>query len=283
MTQSELRVFRALLTRNEFFEPIAELLRSEDFSADPHKLIWTGLQTLRTPNQPLNLTTLSDQLRAYRNIVDDQLLASLTPVKVNEADALAEARIVLRDAQRRRLVQFGTSLAVKANEPPDPNQSAAEHLDGMIADAEVGLGDIVQRQEREPERMFGAIAADMLDRIKFRKTNAIMTGFSSIDEYFIGFRPGHLDVLAARYSRGKTALAVCIALNLVKAGHPVLYVTLEMTYDDELVERFVAAEAGVNLLQAGKCGYNYSGDEQQARDAAALINTLPLRIRYRPR
>jgi replicative DNA helicase len=282
ITEAEKRVLSALLAKNEIFEPVAELLRSEDFSVQEHQLTFTGLGILRQGRQPLNRHTLAEQLRGHRDKVTDDFLQDLTSaVRANDAEALADARIVLREAQRRRLVGFGTNLMLKANSPPEEDESAGEHLDGIITDAELGLAEIAQRQERKPERFFGDIAQDMLNRIGRRETNALMTGFKAIDDYFIGFRPGHLDVLAARYSRGKTALATCIALNLLKAGHAVLYTTLEMTYDDEMVERFVACEAGVNLLAASKYGYD-PGDEVKARQAAGRIGKMPLKIRYRP-
>src|SRR5262249_48274042 len=56
---------------------------------------------------------------------------------------------------------------------------------------------------------------------------------------------------------------------------------LEMVYDDELVKRFIGAEAGVNLLHAERTGFN-SIDEELAWKARDTISQLPLLIRYRP-
>jgi replicative DNA helicase len=282
VTEAEKRVLAAILAQNDLFEAVEDLgIQPEDFGNEAHRLVWSGLTTLREAKQPLNHHTLGDQLRGHRDKVSQDLLRGLVALGVSEAGTLADAAIVLRDGIRRQVVSYATNLVVKANEAPEETQSPGDHLDAIIAEAETRIGEIALRTEHKPERPFADVANDMINRINRKEARGVPTGFNAIDDYFAGFKPGHLSVLAARSSRGKTALATNIALNALKTGQPVAFLTLEMTYDDEMVQRFVACEAGVNLLHAAQSGW-YPGDEEKAWAASALLSQLPLRIRYRP-
>lgn len=71
-----------------------------------------------------------------------------------------------------------------------------------------------------------------------KKQPAISTGFHSLDKVIIGWRKKKLYICAAPPGWGKTAFAICAALNLLKQGLRVLFVSLEMERD-ELLERMI--------------------------------------------
>ena len=56
----------------------------------------------------------------------------------------------------------------------------------------------------------------------------VLTGYAGLDRLLDGFKPSTLNILAARPSVGKTALAVNIAENVARRGGAVLFVSLEM-------------------------------------------------------
>ncbi len=75
----------------------------------------------------------------------------------------------------------------------------------------------------------------------------LVTGFPSIDEVLGGLLPGNLVVYAGRTSMGKTSLVLQTSLNIAKAGHLVVYFTLEMT-NSELCRRILSQECRINVL-----------------------------------
>ncbi len=78
------------------------------------------------------------------------------------------------------------------------------------------------------------------------KLRGVPTGYKDLDNVLAGLQPSDLIILAARPSMGKTALALNLAHNVaVKAKMPVLLFSLEMS-KEQLVDRMLAAEAGVN-------------------------------------
>ncbi|MBR6902205.1 MAG: DnaB-like helicase C-terminal domain-containing protein, partial [Synergistaceae bacterium] len=78
------------------------------------------------------------------------------------------------------------------------------------------------------------------------------TGFIDLDGILIGFQPGSLNIIAARPSMGKTALALNIAQFGGDMEAPVLIFSLEMT-TEQLAFRMLAAqgvlESGPTLTQ----------------------------------
>ena len=75
----------------------------------------------------------------------------------------------------------------------------------------------------------------------------LSSGYKDFDPLFKGFVAGELTVLGGYTSHGKTQFAANFAYNISKAGHAVLFVTLEMTHE-ELETRFyrMAKDDGVS-------------------------------------
>ena len=76
----------------------------------------------------------------------------------------------------------------------------------------------------------------------------IPTGYSQIDEFTGGLKPGEMFVLAARPSIGKTSLALNIISNVAykcPKPRPVAFFSLEMTAE-QIVRRLLCTEAGVS-------------------------------------
>jgi replicative DNA helicase len=89
------------------------------------------------------------------------------------------------------------------------------------------------------------ILSDRMDRPY--EVSGIPSGFRELDFYTEGFTPGDLVVLASRPSVGKTSLALAIAFNTAKRGHPTLIFSLEMDAK-QVVSRFLAMNSRSDLL-----------------------------------
>ena len=79
------------------------------------------------------------------------------------------------------------------------------------------------------------------------EVSGIPSGFREIDFYTEGFSVGDLVVIAARPSVGKTSLALAMAFNMAKRGHPTLVFSLEMDAK-QVVSRFLAMNSRSDLL-----------------------------------
>lgn len=69
------------------------------------------------------------------------------------------------------------------------------------------------------------------ERVKnWGRLQGLSSGYWTIDQQTKGLVPGELIVVSGFTSHGKTQLATNIAYKLAKEGHPVLFVTLEMSH-----------------------------------------------------
>ena len=79
------------------------------------------------------------------------------------------------------------------------------------------------------------------------EVSGIPSGFREVDFYTEGFSAGDLVVIASRPSVGKTSLALAMAFNMAKRGHPTLVFSLEMD-TKQVVSRFLAMNSRTDLL-----------------------------------
>ena len=118
--------------------------------------------------------------------------------------------------------------------------------------------DISQYQNRAEELIFenddekkeGIInledsLSDVYMKIIGEKENDYLpTGYPSLDAKVGGLIPGHLTVVAAPTSMGKTAFAINIAYNVLKSNKSVAFISLEMQHE-EISERLLVQESKV--------------------------------------
>src|SRR5690606_21848348 len=77
----------------------------------------------------------------------------------------------------------------------------------------------------------------------------VPTGFTDMDRLLGGFQKSDLLILAARPGMGKTSLILNLAMNAARIGGArVAVFSLEMS-KDQLVQRLIAAETGINSQQ----------------------------------
>ena len=76
-----------------------------------------------------------------------------------------------------------------------------------------------------------------------RKNTGFMRNFPDLDRILAGFQPGTLNIIAARPSMGKTALALNIAQfgSTSEANSHVLFFSLEMS-SEQLIHRMLSAQ-----------------------------------------
>jgi replicative DNA helicase len=118
--------------------------------------------------------------------------------------------------------------------------------------------------------------SNYMDRKHKKADVGLRTGFISLDNLIGGFKRGHLSVIAASTSMGKTAFAINIAKNVLKRNAKVAIMSLEMDAT-EVVDRMVVQESQVN---AWKYTQGETNDEEDQRVSKALDNLheLPLMI-----
>ncbi len=267
---AESSLLGSLIIDSDGFVKIADLIQPDDFFNDQHRIIFTAMRGLHDKHSPIDLLTLSEQLKnsGKLDVVGGaSYLTELTNYVPTAAHLEQYAQIVADKAIRRRLIGASADIAAIGR---DEDKSLSE----LIEEAETRLFEVSQKHVRQDIVSLESILAESFDRLddlqrKKGGIRGIPTGLRDLDKRIAGLQRSDLVVIAARPSMGKTALMLNMSLDIsakAKQG-AVLYFSLEMS-KEQLVDRLLAAEANVDAwkLRTGEG----LGDEDFERISAAM-------------
>jgi len=225
---------------------IEEALRAEDFYRERHSLIYRAMLELYELSEPIDLLTVSEQLRrtgALEAAGGSEAVDVLAGTVPNVANLRHYAQIVRDAALMRRLLNATYLIQTSVLDQREGAREIVEQAEKVVL--EVAHGDSTQ-----DFREIGKVLNEELDKLhRLSLEDATLTGtgsgFRDLDAITGGFQPGNLIVLAARPSMGKSCLVTNIAENAaIEYGKPVALFSLEMS-EAELAQRFIASQARI--------------------------------------
>ena len=246
--EAEYAVLGACLISGEAMGTAMEILKPEDFYQPLNGKLFGIMTKIYAENKPIDLITVSDELKAENLFESIGGLPFLAQIMTNVTTTLStyrHAEIVRDYALRRRMITAGENISRIAQKLEyDPSE--------IIAEAEKEILNASHNMESSSPISLEELSPLVLRTIdELRSGGSIkgyLSGFKDLDNVLSGFRPGSLNIIAARPSMGKTALALNIAqFGGVRDSNPcVLLFSLEMSAE-QLMHRMYAAEAGVSL------------------------------------
>jgi replicative DNA helicase len=244
----EASLLGSLLIDGEAFLKISDMVQMDDFFDKKHSMIFGAMRMLHDKRSPIDILTLSEQLKSESRldiIGGASYLTELTNAVPTAAHLEQYAEIVAEKAIRRRLIDASEDILRVSY---DENKSLQE----LIEEAETRLFNVSQKHVRQDITSLESILGDSFDRLDDLHRNkgglrGIPTGLRDLDKFLAGLQRSDLVVVAARPSMGKTTLMLNMALNIATKAKQgaVLYFSLEMS-KEQLVDRLLAAEAGVD-------------------------------------
>ena len=246
-TEAEASILGSVLIDSDAIVKIADIIRPEDFYDERHARIYEAILQLYERHSPIDVLTLSDQLRStgmLDMVGGASYITELTNFVPTATHADRYAEIIAQKSMRRRLIKASQSIAELGF---DETQSLQE----LIENAETRLFEVSQQHIKQDISSIENILSSSFDRLDELhkdkgKLRGVPTGYKDLDNVLAGLQPSDLFILAARPSMGKTAFSLNLAHNVaLKAKMPVLIFSLEMS-KEQLVDRLLAAESGVN-------------------------------------
>jgi replicative DNA helicase len=243
----EASLLGAILIDADAIVKVADIVRPIDYYDSRHRMIYEACLRLYEQQSPIDVLTLSEELKAegvLKEVGGGAYLTQLTNTVPTAANAEQYAAIVATKSIRRRLISASNEIAQIGH---DEKRTIAE----LVEEAEAKLFEVSQRHVGNDIYSMEMILADSFDRLdslhKDKGTiRGVSTGYKDLDGKLAGFQKSDLIILAARPSMGKTAMALNLAQNVaIKSEKPVLLFSLEMS-KEQLVDRMLASEAGVN-------------------------------------
>ncbi|HSX53431.1 MAG TPA: replicative DNA helicase [Patescibacteria group bacterium] len=258
-TDAEASLLGAILIDSDAIVKIADIITMQDFYDPRHQRIYEAINQLYEKHQPIDVLTLSDQLKnsGFLDFVGGgAYLTELTNYVPTASHVEQYADIVAQKAMRRRLISASQDI-IKLGY--DEKQGLRE----LVEEAENRLFQVSQQHLKQNIASLETILGESFDRLDELhkdkgKIRGLPTGFKDLDNILAGLQRSDLIILAARPSMGKTALALNIAHKVaLKANEPVLIFSLEMS-KEQLVDRLLAMESGVDAwaLRTGNLSDN---------------------------
>ena len=276
--EAEQSVLGSILLDNEVYAQIEGTLQAEHFYKESHRKIWRACERLFRRNEPMDLVTLTEELRQtgeLEAVGSVPYLIGLADSVPTAAYAESYARIVAEKAVLRDLISASGSIMQTAYDQALP-------LEQILDKAESGIFELSSNKRTHAFEGMPSLVADSFAQINELFTNpdpitGLRTGFKELDNMTAGLQPSSLNVLAARPSMGKTALALTIGQSVaLREGKAVGIFNLEMSAI-QLVMRMLCSEARVDMSRV-RNGQLSDRDFQRLADTAGKLSDTKIFI-----
>lgn len=257
-------------------------LQPADFFIERNGWVYEAIKTLYEKQTPADMVTLRDYLDRQGRLDEiggDAYLSQLINATPTSIHAEYYARIVERDAIKRRLMDTAAKIAKMAYESDEPEE--------LLGKAESLLLETVSNRVEDKTAFMGDLAGLVYDHIERVKQaggiTGIPTGLTDLDRLTGGFQRSDMIVMAGRPGMGKTSLAMQIAKNAAKKyGKKSLFFSLEMG-KEQLAQRVVSSETGIEVnrlrtgnIQEGEWKLFFEAQKAMAKYPIAIDDTAAL-------
>ncbi|EHQ43264.1 MULTISPECIES: replicative DNA helicase [Myroides] len=254
VTDFEEAVLGAMMIDKKGIDEVIDILQPEAFYKEGHKYIFEAIDQLFVGNQPIDLLTVSAQLRKNAKLDmagGDAYLVSLTQKISSSAHIEFHSRVILQKFIQRSLIRISNEII------EDAYDETTDVFD-LLDKAEAKLYEVTQGNIKKSSETAQSLVAQAKKRIEEISTkeglSGLPTGFHKLDELTSGWQPSDLIIIAARPGMGKTAFVLSMARNIaIEAGAGVAFFSLEMS-SVQLITRLISSETGLSSekLRTGK-------------------------------
>ena len=279
-TEVEQSVLGAMMIDRHAIPKVIEILPVGSFYDSRHEKIYTAIISLFEKSNPVDLVTVTEELKRHEEIDavgGAYYLTELTTRVATSANVEYHSRIISEKALLRGMISTMTehiSLAFEAGadafELLDQTESAIFRLsDSQLKRAAVSMKNVVEETIENLQAIHG----------KESGITGVGTGFSAVDAITGGWQKSDLIIIAARPSMGKTAFALSVARNAALAAKEptsIAFFSLEMS-SQQLAQRLLTSEARVDA-QMARTGRLRDEDWPKLARAAGRLSAAPIFI-----
>ncbi|CDN11633.1 MAG: replicative DNA helicase [Richelia sp.] len=270
-------ILGGILLDPEAIGRVSDRLIGEAFYISAHRDIYQAALRLHAQGQPTDLLSVTNWLTdndLLAKVGGRTKLAYLVDCTVSAVNIDALSHLVIEKFLRRKLIKAGNEIVQLGYE-------TETELPQVLDKAEQKVFNIAQER---PQSGLVHIAdtlintfQDIEERHEGVALPGIPCGFYDLDAMTNGFQRSDLVIVAGRPSMGKTAFCLNLAHNITTLYKlPVAIFSLEMS-KEQLVQRLLAAEAGI------ESGYLRSGRISQSQweplsRAIGMLSEMPIYI-----
>lgn len=276
--ESEQSILGSILLDKDAMITVTETIRPGDFYKEAHKIIYECMIKLSNKNEPIDLITLTEELRRQGHLDDIggiTYITSLSTIVPTTSNVKYYADIVKEKSVLRKLIKASNDII-------NLGYDGSTKIEDVLDKAEKKIFDISQEKASDDFKSINSVLMDAYDMIEHLYTNktemtGITTGFTDLNKKINGMQRTDLLLIAARPAMGKTAFSLNLVQNAaLKGDASVAVFSLEMS-KEQLVQRMLSSQSNVELskLKTGKLGEN---DWPRIIDAMAVLSNAKIHI-----
>lgn len=219
---AEAGLIGAILFNNASYERVRHRVSEDDFYAAEHQCLWKELSSRLDEGKTADTVTLHgavDNNPVFQFVGGVAYLNQLLDYAVFGPEIDDYAFIISDTARRRELIGATHNFR---NDLTDTRSSAE-----AVTKYQATLETI---QDQTPTGSIGALSASVEDTLFYDdRYDMLSSGYSALDHKIGGFERGAVSVIGAGTGMGKSALNICLMVNIAEAGESVGLLSMDMT------------------------------------------------------
>ena len=277
-------VLGAILIEKDAISYVSDILKPESFYVDAHATIFRAIQNLFGKSQPIDLLTITEELRKTAKLEEvggAYYLSELTNKVASSANVEYHARIVIQKFIQRELIRISNDII------RDAYEDTTDVFD-LLDKAEKRIYEITDKNLRNSVQNIGHLVSKsimQIDGLISREDglleDSVPSGYLELDKMTSGWKATDLVIIAARPSMGKTAFVLNLARNAaVDFNMPVAIFSLEMGAV-QLAKRLISLECEIDAQKVAN-GKMTDNEYSILRDKVEKLSTAPIYINDQP-
>ena len=276
---AEQSVLGSLLIDPNAMVKVLDILAPEDFYNPVHGKVYATILALYEKRQPVDVMSVTTALKEkdeLKSVGGSAYLADLTNRVTTASHVEHYAQLVKDKKTLRELIKTSAEVTEEAF-------SNAEDVEALLDGIEQKILNISQKSTKHSFTHIKDELKGAYERMEHLNAGGgalrgVPTGFPKLDTILSGLQKSDLIILGARPSIGKTTFALDIARNVaLRFKQPVGLFSIEMARE-QVVDRIIAAEAGVSLWKLRTGRVNEDVDFQMIQGALDRLTGAELFI-----
>ena len=282
-TNGEVDVEMALLAlcmrkNNAILKVVENKIEEKDFSDARNRVIYSVITDMFLDNAQIDRITVFSELE--RRGLADKAGGQRYVYRVGDKTAVQTAldsyiEAIREKSDRAKLLKAVDDVKKKAT---SGQMKASEAVDYAVSEISALR---TAGETKGFEGMPDILKLTMTEIYKELKDDnvggKVKVGFPKLDSMLGGLRPGSLNILAARPSMGKSALAINMAANVAANQNPVAIFSLEMS-KSEIASRLMSSFMNKPVSEIIYSHKMSEGDQKQIDRALKLLAEYPIFI-----
>lgn len=249
----EMNILGGMIIDNALIDAVTTILKPKHFYVNANGLIFRAISDLRDRNEPVDIITLSEELKSrgeFDAIGGSYYLAELSTAFSSQESIVFSANKVLENWIKRDMILLTYSLNEQCYDPTMNTESLLDKAQQEILEVTNYLQKKNYTHIKDEVRDTMEYVESIHERHEKGATVfGVPSGYDELDALTGGFQKSELIIIAGRPSHGKTALALNFARNAaVEHGKNIGIFSIEMS-NRELALRFICLESKVDIAK----------------------------------